>query len=392
MLAFVVRVVVGSALVLSAIACDVERASSPPPTVDSTGEEAIVVVETALIRRGSIVQRISAPGSILARREARIGAEVRGLLTEIYVDEGSRVEQGDPLFQIDPELYRLALGRSKAALDRARAERGQLEHDLARGRALRKKNVMAEEETDRIASGLEVAEAAEREVSQAVAMARRDLERTTVRAPFAGSITRRLVDEGTTALVQPQTIVLVLQETFELEAIATIAEVHFANIRTGDVALLHVDGLPLPIATQIEAVGDSIDPMTRTFRVRMRVPNPDYRLKAGLFARVEILPKAKSQVLLAPRAALRTQEGRTHVLVLREGHAMQTPIEIGLISENAVEVLAGLNVDDEVVVGEAARNLGSGMRVRANESGKHTASAATPIGASADRVPEGNGS
>jgi RND family efflux transporter MFP subunit len=392
MIAFVVRVVVGSALVLSAIGCEVERASSPPPAVDSTGEEAIVVVETALIRRGSIVQRISAPGSILARREARIGAEVRGLLTEIYVDEGSRVEQGDPLFQIDPELYRLALGRSKAALDRARAERGQLEHDLTRGRALHKKNVMAEEETDRIASGLEVAEAAEREVSQAVAMARRDLERTTVRAPFAGSITRRLADEGTTALVQPQTIVLVLQETHELKAIATIAEVHFANIRTGDVALLHVDGLPLPIATQIEAVGDSIDPTTRTFRVRMRVPNPEYHLKAGLFARVEILPKAKSQVLLAPRAALRSQEGRTHVLVLREGHAMQTPIEIGLISENAVEVLAGLNVDDEVVVGEAARNLGSGMRVRAKESGKHTASAATPIGAIADRVPESNGS
>jgi membrane fusion protein (multidrug efflux system) len=223
-------------------------------------------------------------------------------------------------------------------------------------------------------------------------MARRDLERTTVRAPFAGSITRRLVDEGTTALVQPQTIVLILQETHELEAIATIAEVHFANIRTGDVALLHVDGLPLPIATQIEAVGDSIEPTTRTFRVRMLVPNPEYRLKAGLFARVEILPKAKSQVLLAPRAALRSQEGRTHVLVLREGHAMQTPIEIGLISENAVEVLVGLNVDDEVVVGEAARNLGSGMRVRANESEKHTTSAATPIGAIADRVPEGNGS
>lgn len=392
MIACVVRLLLGSALLLSAIGCEVEPASLPPLAVGSSGEEPIVVVETALIRRGSIIQRISAPGSILARREARIGAEVRGLLTEIYVDEGSRVEQGDPLFQIDPELFRLALRRSEAALDRARAERRQLEHDLTRGRALHKQNVMAEQETDRIASGLEVAEAAEREVSEAVAMARRDLDRTTVRAPFAGSITRRLVDEGTTALVQPQTIVLILQETHELEAIATIAEVHFANIRIGDVALLRVDGLPLPIATQIEAVGDSVDPVTRTFRVRMRVPNPDYRLKAGLFARVEILPKAKSQVVLAPRAALRTQEGRTHVLVLREGHAMQTPIEIGLISENAVEVLAGLHVDDEVVVGEAARNLGSGMRVRAKESRNHAATVATPSDAIGDRVSENNGS
>jgi hypothetical protein len=71
---------------------------------------------------------------------------------------------------------------------------------------------------------------------------------------------------------------------------------------------------------------------------------------------------------------------------------MQTPIEIGLISEDAVEVLAGLNVDDEVVVGEAARNLGSGMRVRAKRSGTHAASVATPSDAIADRVPESNGS
>lgn len=387
----VVLFLIGGVSVLSTIACDVDRGSPSPPAAVRSSEAPITTVETALIRRGSIIQRISAPGSILARREARIGAEVRGLLTEFFVDEGSRVEQGDPLFRVDPELYRLALSRSEAALDRARAERRQLEHDLTRGRALHEKHVMAAQETDRIASELEVAEAAEREVSEAVAMARRDLDRTTVRAPFAGSITRRLVDEGTTALIQPQTIVLILQETRELEAIATIAEVHFAAIQIGDVALLHVDGLPLPIVTQVEAVGDSIDPMTRTFRVRMRVPNPEYRLKAGLFARVEILPKAKSEVLLAPRSALRSRDGHTHVLVLREGLAMQTPIEIGLISEDAVEVLAGLNVDDEVVVGEGARNLGSGMRVRAKRSEEHAASATMPSEA-IGRVPESNGS
>ena len=388
----VIRLLVGVALVLSAAACGVDLVDSAPPATTDSIEIPIADVDTELIRRGSIIQRISAPGSILARREAQIGAEVRGLLTEIHVDEGDRVEQGDPLFQIDPQVYRLALSRSEAALDRARADRRQLEHDLTRGRALRKKNVMAEQETDRIASGLEVGEAVEREVGEAVAMARRDLDRTTVLAPFAGSITRRLVDEGTTALVQPQTIVLILQETHELEAIATIAEVHFAAIQTGDLAFLHVDGLALPIATEVEAVGDSVEPVTRTFRVRMRVPNPDYRLKAGLFARVEILPKAKSEVLLAPRSALRNQDGRTHVLVLRDGLAMQTPIEIGLIAEDAVEVLSGLRVDDEVIVGEAARNLGSGMRARARRSAAHSATMATSDDAVGDRVPENNGS
>jgi RND family efflux transporter MFP subunit len=373
----------GGALALSLVACNGAPESPGPRATQGSDPAPIIEVETARIRRGSIVQRITAPGSIFARREARIGAEVRGRLTHIHVDEGSRVAQGDPLFQLDSEPYRLALRRAEAARDRARAERRQFGHDLVRGRALRSKKVMAEQETDRIASGLEVAEAAEREAEEAVAMAQLDLDHTTVHAPFAGAITRRLVDEGTTALAQPQTIVLVLQETHVLEAVATIAEVHFAAIRPGDVALLHVDGLAMPIPTEVEAVGDSVDPATRTFRVRMRVPNPEYHLKAGLFARVEILPKAKSQVLLAPRSALRNQDGRTHVLAVRDGHAVQNPIEIGLISEDAVEVLAGLHVDDQVLVGEAARSLGPGMRVRTNDMTEHPA----PADAATDVIP-----
>jgi multidrug efflux pump subunit AcrA (membrane-fusion protein) len=99
----------------------------------------------------------------------------------------------------------------------------------------------------------------------------------------------------------------------------------------------------------------------------MAVPDPEHRLKAGLFARAEILPRAKSEVLLAPRDALRSQDGRTQVLVVRDGIATLATIEVGLISENAVEVLAGLREDDEVVVGDAARKLGPGMRVRVRD-------------------------
>jgi membrane fusion protein (multidrug efflux system) len=314
------------------------------------------------------VQRISAPGTIEARREARIGPEVRGTVATIHVDEGSWVEKGDPLFRIDPEPYRFSLRRAVAALDRAKAERRQVQVDLERGKELRRKDIVATESTDRIATSVEVALAREREAEEAVALERLNFERTLVRAPFAGSIVRRLVDEGTTALVQPQTIVVVLQETRVLEAVATIAEIHFAAIAPGDVALLHVDGLPLPIQTEVLAVGDSIDRSNRTFRVRMSVPDPDHHLKAGLFARVEIVPRAKSEVLLAPREALRNQDGRVHVLTVRQGRAVVSPIEVGLISEAAVEVLAGLRVDDQVIVGEAARTLGPGMPVRVRGS------------------------
>jgi membrane fusion protein (multidrug efflux system) len=326
--------------------------------------EPVVAVETARVRRGSIVQRISAPGSLLARRESRIGAEVGGRIVRIHVEEGDRVAAGAPLFEVEREPYELALRQARTRVDRAAAERRQLESNLARGRKLRSREVLAEQDLDQLETSLDVARAAEREAAETLALSERNLAETVVRAPYEGSIAARLEDEGSTALVQPQTIVIVLQETAELEARAAISEVHFTAIGKGDVAFLYIEGLPTPIVTEVSSVSDTVDPSTRTFLVAMRVPNPEHRLKAGIFARVEIVPRAKSEVLLVPRDAVRREDGRTTVLAVRDGRAVAVPVSLGDVSEETVEVVHGLRVDDEIVVGEGARKLGPGMRVR----------------------------
>ncbi|MGH0033776.1 MAG: efflux RND transporter periplasmic adaptor subunit [Myxococcota bacterium] len=349
---------------LPVAACERTEVAVAPQTPAAI-DEPVLEVTTARVRRGSILQRIAAPGSLMALRESRIGPEVRGRIEKIHVSEGDRVEKGDPLFQIEREPYELALRQAEARLVRARAERSKLAADLGRGEALRRQDVVAQQRMDELETGLAVAQAAEREAEEQVAMARRDLETTLVRAPYAASVAARLEDEGTTALVQPQTIVLVLQETAELEAQATIPEVHFAAIEEGDAALLHVEGLANPIPTEVSAVNDAIDPATRTYLVKMRVPNQSHALKAGTFARVEILPRAKNDVVLVPRESIRREDGRTHVLLVREGRVVAQPVRLGIVSEDAVEVLRGVRVDDELVVGDSVRRAASGMRVRA---------------------------
>jgi len=356
---------------IGAVACGRSEPAGSSPRRDAPPvEDPIVDVETDRVRRGSILQRIAAPGSIVARRESRIGAEVRGRIERIHVSEGDRLEAGDPLFEIERAPYELTLRQAEARLDQSRAEREKIEADLARAGKLRRKAVVAEQKMDALESGLEIAKAAERVAVETVALAQRNLDKTLVRAPYASSVAARLQDEGTTAQAQPQTIVLVLQETTYLEAQATIPEIHFASIRTGDAALLHIQGLAQPIATEIFAVTDSIDAATRTYLVKMKVPNLDHRLKAGVFARVEILPQAKRDVLLVPRQAIRREDGRTQVLLVREGRAVATPIRIGIVSEDFVEVLSGVRVDDEIVVGESARRLAPGMRVRPERVGE----------------------
>lgn len=339
----------------------------PPDRTLAQKPDLVVEVQTATVRRGSIPQRVSAPGTLTARRESKIGAELRGRIEQVYVAEGDRVEAGDPIFRIDPAPYEMALRQAVAGADLARAERHQLESDLARARKLRSERVIADQDVERIRTTLEAARARERQAAESVALGRHNLERTTVHAPYAGSIAERLADEGTTALVQPQTIVVVLQETHELEARAAIPESQLALIGEGDEALVHVEGIPEPIATRVSVVSDTIDPATHTYLVKMRVPNADQRLKAGVFARVELRPEAKPDVLIIPRTAVRNEDGQSRVLVVDDGRARSAPVQIGIVAADFVEILAGVEVGDEVIIGDAAHSVAPGMSVRATK-------------------------
>jgi RND family efflux transporter MFP subunit len=356
---------VAAALALAAAACSPREpgdAASPGPA--GAPEPPALEVEVAPVRRGSILPRISAPGTLEATRESQIGVEVQGRITRVFVDEGARVEAGAPLFEVDPEPYRMALRQAEAALDHTRAERRQVESDLARARELQRQNIVAAQEREKLETALAVARSAEQQAVEEVALAKHRLDRTVVHAPYAASVVARLADEGTTALVQPQTVVLVLQESGELEARATIPESRLSLVRVGDPALLHVEGLGAPIQTEVRTVGDSIDPATRTYAVKMRVPNPDYALKAGTFAEVQILPRAKRDALVVPRDAIRSEDGQSRVFTIRDGVATAVRVTLGVVAEDQVEILDGLRVDTPVIVGEAAQQIAPGMRVR----------------------------
>lgn len=350
----------------AAVACG-DSGSAPEAGSARAPTPAVMEVDTVAVERGTIAQRISAPGSLDALRESRIGAEVRGRLWKVYVDDGDRVNEGDPLFQIDPDPYVLAFRQAKAGRDLARAERRQMESDYARARKLLRKDVISRQEVDRLRTRVEVAKAHERQAEEAVDLAKLNLRRTLAHAPFAGTVSRRLADEGTTALAQPQTIVVVLQETQELEGRATIPEAHLQAVHPGDLAIVHVEGLAEPIETRITSVGDAVDAATRTYEVKMRVPNADHRLKAGVFAQVEIQARPREDVLLVPRDAIRSEDGETRVLTLQEGRAVAVRVRLGVRSPEAAEVSAGLEPGQRVIVGDEAQTIAPGMRVRARE-------------------------
>jgi RND family efflux transporter MFP subunit len=347
---------------ISLLGCPPARDGEPPPAV---GAEPEFEVQTALVRHGSIQASISAPATLEAQRESRIGPEVQGTLLRVFVDEGERVEAGAPLFEIDPSPYRYALRQAEAGLDLAKAQRRQLEADLGRARSLRERGIVAVQDIEKLETAVAVAVATERQAAEAVALGRHRLALTQVHAPYAASVAARLADEGTTALVQPQTVVLVLQESAMLDARAAIPESQMLRVRVGDAARVRIEGLAAPIESTVSSVGEAIDPATRTYSVRIRVPNPEYAIKPGLFAHVEILPQARVDALLVPRDAVRSEDGRARVYTIRDGVATPLAVTVGAFSEQEAELLEGPAADTPVIVGEGAERVAPGMRVRA---------------------------
>lgn len=347
---------------LGLLACYGARDTEALPPV---GAEPELEVQTALVRRGSVEASISAPATLEAQRESRIGPEVQGTLLRVFVDEGERVEAGAPLFEIDPSPYRFALRQAEAGLDLAQAQRRQLEADLGRARSLRQQGIVAQQDIEKLETAVAVAAASERQAAEAVALGRHRLALTRVHAPYAASVAARLADEGTTALVQPQTLVVVLQESGALEARAAIPESQLLRVRIGDAARVRIEGLAAPIESTVSSVGEAIDPATRTYSVRIRVPNAEHAIRPGLFAHVEILPQARADALVVPRDAVRSEDGRARVFTIRDGVVTPLPVTVGAFSEQEAELLEGPAVETPVIVGEAAERVAPGMRVRA---------------------------
>ena len=352
------------ALAVGGLACS-SRHSETSPARAAVDEPAAVEAQVETVRRGSILPIVSAPGSLLARRESRIGPEVTGRILRIHVDAGDRVKAGDLLFEIDPAPFEIAVRQAEAGVELARAQLAQLEADRARAVALHDRNVMAQQAYEKVRTSVEVAHAQLRQAQAQLDHAREQLEKTNVLAPYDASIVERREDEGTIATLMPPTVVLVLQEIDRLEARAAIPESQADLVRTGDATRIFVEGLADPIEGVVAAVDDRVDPANRSYTARIDVPNADRRLKSGLFVRVEIASSARRDVLVLPREAVRSEEGRSLVFRVEDGHATSREVRLGVATGDSVEVLAGLAEGDRVVVGDAVRNLSDGTPIAA---------------------------
>jgi membrane fusion protein (multidrug efflux system) len=320
--------------------CGEDTASAPvaaPP----------VLVTKVEARR--IEDRIEATGQLLARSQAAVAAQVGGQVTTVARDEGAEVAEDELVIEIDPERRQLEAQSARAMLLQAEAQASEAEREQARMEKLHAEGVAAEAKLDQVQTALRTARSARDSAQAQLGMAERSLRDSSVRAPFAGLVARRYVSEG--EFVQPG------QKLFDLVALDPIeVEFHLAERDSSRVSVgapVGVEVAPFPDETfraEVTLVSPTIDPATRTLRIKATLPNPDGRLRPGLFARADLGIAVRENVAMIPEEAVLQRADGSVAFRVAEGRAERRTIETGTIRDGLVEVRAGLAVGDTVVV------------------------------------------
>jgi membrane fusion protein, multidrug efflux system len=311
-------------------------------------------------------------GRVRGSREVEVRARVAGILEQRIYKEGSPVQEGEPLFRIDPEPFAIALQRAEADQAAALADRAQARREWQRSANLYQEDAISQRERDQARTTLELAEARLALAEAALADARRNLRYTEVAAPGSGITGLESFSEG--SLIEPGTL---------LTTITSHDPVHVRfSLPENDAALLARqalarDGAKQPLEAFLRLAADDdypypgvvdftdrvIDPLTGTVTARAIFANPDRQLVPGQLVRIRLLLQRLDGVFLIPPAAVGSDRNGQRVFVVGEDDTVQLrPVELGPVVAGRQVILSGLAAGDRLVInGQVA--LGPGLAV-----------------------------
>lgn len=288
-----------------------------------------------------------APGTVRPVETAMLSAKVSGTILEVEADPGRVVKEGDILARIDDREIR-------ARLENARAALVQAERDYARFEKLHADRVVTTQEFEGAQTRLRSARATVEEAETLLAYC-------TVRAPFDGVVTRRLVQRGDLAV--PGRALIEVENPGALRLEAQVPESLVTKINAGDELMVLVDAAGAVLPGQVVEISPASDPASRTVLVKLDLPAHE-KLRSGQFGRLRI-PTETDPVVRLPEGAVFSRGQLDFVFVAGEGVARLRIVRPGRRQGGQIEVLSGLDPGELVVVeGGAGLRDGEPVRVR----------------------------
>lgn len=320
-------------------------------------------VQAAIVRRVMVPNTLAIVGTLNAQELVAVSAEVGGIVAEIPVDFGDPVGRGAVLLRLDDTEAALRVAAARAGLAQADAVLVQARSGYERATGLLQQKVVSKDTFEAATRELRVAEANRDAVDTQFAIAKKHVSDTVVHSPVDGFVAARHVSVG--QYVAPYTPVFDVVVTNPLKLRVEVPERFAGSVRAGLTVTLEAEAFPgEQFAGTVSRVGSALDAATRTLPVESTIPNPDARLKPGLFAQAQI-DLGTQEALLVPRAAIDTFAGINRAfVVLADGKVEGRTITPGRDLGEQVVVLTGLSADETVAVSNLER-LADGVLVNA---------------------------
>ncbi|MCK4591354.1 MAG: efflux RND transporter periplasmic adaptor subunit, partial [Candidatus Latescibacteria bacterium] len=306
-------------------------------------------VRMAEVVRGDISTVISLTGDIEPWRQVNIVPDLPGKVARIYVEEGDKVKQGQLLAELDTRTAKLGLQQAEAGLAVAQANLHSASKDWERIQKLHQKGTISPQQYEKVQLGYGVAKAQLQQAEAALDMAKHQLEVSLMKAPFDGVITGKNINEG--EYINPAmggmgpggSSVVTLMDLSKVKIKVNISEKDMKRVLIGQETRITVDAYPgKEFYGKVSKLNPTADPMSRTFKVEIAVPNKEMVLKAGMYARVKLSVVVHKDVLLVPEKGMLEQQGRFLLFVADGDVARMREVKPGLSSEGMVEIVDGV--------------------------------------------------
>jgi membrane fusion protein (multidrug efflux system) len=320
--------------------------SDPPPAAAQAERTLAVVTDIAESRE--YTAPIETIGTARARESVFITSRASGRVSRIYLTEGARARQGDPIVLLEDDAERASFRSTAAAAAEAQAQ-------LERIKSLAERGLVSQYELDRQRRSVETTQAE-------LELARVRLDQRTIRAPFDGVVGFRQVSPGT--LVQPGTPIVSLDHSDEMRVHFSVPETQIASVQSTDRVEAVTAAYPGRVYEgRIVARGTRVDEVTRAVPAQAVFDNRDGSLLPGMLLSLRIMARPR-QLTCIPEGALAPDQARQFVWRIDEQNSAQrVEVHLGVRAQGWVEILSGIRAGDRVVV-EGVESLRPGSVVR----------------------------
>jgi HlyD family secretion protein len=322
-----------------------------------------MTVEVHKVERGRIAAHLSVVGNLIGEATVDVAPKTGGRLTSITVKLGDRVRRGQVIGKIEDREIVEQVNQAQASHKVGEATIRQREADLnlaltnvERSRNLFNRQLLPRQTLDdaeaRYTSSVAQVDLARAQLAQSQARLqelRINLGNTNVISPVDGFVAKRNVDAG--AWVSQNAPLVSVVDISSLRLVANIVEKDLRMVGVGDPAIVEVDALPgEKFKGRVARVSPILDPATRTAQMEVEVPNRDYRLKPGMYAKVNLEMEGRDNVLIVPKISLVDSEGQRGVYQPNDNSRAQfKAVKVGLEDNERAEILEGLREGETIV-------------------------------------------